>query len=651
MNKKLKKEIYEIVMGILLFATGFVLTAINKYLGTAAFVLAYSVLGFQVFKGAWFTVRHGHLFDENFLMLLATVGAWIMREYEEAVAVILFFRIGECFQSYAVNKSRKSIKALMSIRADFARRIVNGKEENVNPSKLAVDEVIKILPGERIPVDAVIIEGSSYVDTSSITGESVPRRVKPGDDIVSGCINNDGVIVAKVRKVYRESTVSRILKLVEEAQNKKAKAEKFITLFARYYTPVIVALSILVVTLGTIVTKDFATWIYRAMTFLLISCPCALVISIPLSFFGGIGGAGKHGILIKGGNYLDAISKINVLVVDKTGTLTKGNFDVTNVYTAPNLAHYLNEIPQLACFTGGDNNKDNSGVINPEGSLIKIAAILEKESNHPIAKAVLRKYNELTEGEELPISFEFTDIPGEGIKAIVSGHRLYVGNRKLLASVCKEELMKSFAVNESDSGTSVYVAIDECPVGLIEISDEIKDNVANDLRIIKRSGVKKIVMLTGDNEKTAAKVANILEIDEYKANLSPIDKVECLEGIMAQNNKDGFKTAFVGDGINDAPVLSRADIGIAMGALGQDAAIEAADVVIMTDELYKISEARKIANKTLRIVKENIILALGIKILVLFLATIGIAAMWMAIVADVGVAFAAILNSMRALKY
>ena len=628
MTKKIKRMIIRIAIGAVLLAAGVLVSHyFGEWVGLAVYIAAYLVIGYDIVKSAFVNIAHGRVFDENFLMMIATVGAFACREYVEAVAVMLFYQIGECFQSYAVNKSRKSIRALMSIRPDFARVMRDGAEVEVDPTEVNIGDTIIIKPGERVPLDGTIIEGASSIDTAAITGESMPRDVAVGDMVVSGCVNSSGVIKVSTTSNFAESTVSKVLTLVEEASSKKAKSEQFITVFARYYTPIVVVSAVLLATIGTIATGDFRTWIYRAMTFLLISCPCALVISIPLSFFGGIGGAGRKGILIKGGNYMDTLAKVNTLVLDKTGTITKGNFALGEIEPSS----FLKE-------------EYRSGA---EDELLRISALAESYSTHPIALSIMNKYGRAVDKSAVS---DIKEIAGKGVSAEIEGKRISVGNKKLMLDVVEgsDILELDSCSNVIEGGTLVYVAIGGRYAGHMHIVDEIKDNAAESLAGCKKAGIDNIVMLTGDNEKTAKAVAESVAIDKYFANLNPLDKVTSIETIMA--DEPGRVVAFVGDGINDAPVLSRADIGIAMGAMGSDAAIEAADVVIMTDDLAKLSEAKRIAIKTLRIVKENIVFALGIKLLILVLAAFGIANMWAAIFADVGVAFLAILNAMRALK-
>ncbi|MCR5279674.1 MAG: heavy metal translocating P-type ATPase [Lachnospiraceae bacterium] len=635
MNKKLKKKITRVAIGAALFAVGVVLykvlfermgIEICRWGGIAFFFAAYLTIGFDVLKNAAVNIAHGHIFDENFLMMLATIGAVACREYTEAVAVMLFYQVGECFQSYAVNKSRKSIKALMSIRPDFARVISDEGETEVDPSEVKIGDLISIRPGERVPLDGLVVDGISSLDTAPITGESLPKDVAAGSRVISGCVNLTGVLKVSVTGEFENSTVSKILTLVEEASNKKAKAENFITVFARYYTPFVVCSAVLLAVVGSIATGDPRTWIYRAMTFLLISCPCALVISVPLSFFGGIGGAGKQGILIKGGNYMDTLAKIDAVVFDKTGTITKGNFAVGEITVSEELAKEK-----------GEGAKDY---------LLSMAAACEAKSNHPIAKSIVAA----SKGEAIAQDdSSITEIAGKGVSAEIEGIKWYAGNYKLMADVLsKEELAKTSCHDCMERGTVVYLACDARYVGHIHIVDEIKEGAEAAIAALKNAGISKTVMLTGDNEESASIVAGKVGITSFRSNLTPLDKVSAIEEILSEE-KNG-KVAFVGDGINDAPVLTRADIGIAMGAMGSDAAIEAADVVIMTDELSKIGKAKRIACKTLRIVRENIVFALGIKALVLILSALGITTMWAAIFADVGVAFIAIMNSMRALR-
>ena len=619
MTKKLKKRLKKIVFGAVLFVIAilcnhFIPFVSESVIGLVLFLVAYFVIGGDVIKKACMNIAKGQIFDENFLMLIATVGAFFVGEYHEAAAVMLFYQVGEWFQAYAVNNSRKSIKDLMNIRPDYANVLRNGEEVIVSPDEVAVDEIIVVKPGERIPLDGIVVKGSTTLDTMALTGESMPREAHEGDAVISGCINLTGVLEVKVTKVFAESTVSKILDLVENATSKKAETENFITRFAKYYTPGVVIAATLVAFLPPLFLQEpFSVWLYRALSFLVISCPCALVISIPLSFFGGLGGASKAGILVKGSTYLEQLAKAEVVVMDKTGTLTKGNFAVQNVVVA------------------GDMTEDE---------LVEVAALAECYSNHPISISIKKYYGRDVDSSRLE---NVEEIAGFGVKAIISESAYYVGNDKLMQQI-------GVAVPDVEPiGTLVYVAKEKKYLGYLLIVDEEKEDAAECIRGLKQNGIKKIVMLTGDRKEAAAHVAGKLGIDEYHAGLLPADKVEEVERLFAGKSDNG-KLIFVGDGINDAPVLARADIGIAMGGLGSDAAIEAADIVIMTDEPAKIVKAMAISVKTLGIVHQNIVLALGIKFLVLVLAALGYASMWAAVFADVGVAFIAILNAMRAMK-
>ena len=619
MTKKLKKRLKKILMGAALFVVAilcnqFIPFVADTVIGLALFLAAYFVIGGDVIKKACMNISKGQVFDENFLMLIATVGAFFVGEYHEAAAVMLFYQVGEWFQAYVVNNSRKSIKELMNIRPDYANVLRDGKEAVVSPDEVAVDEVIVVKPGERIPLDGIVVKGSTTLDTMALTGESMPREAAVGELVISGCINLTGVLEVKVTKVFAESTVSKILDLVENATSKKAETENFITRFAKYYTPGVVIAAALVAFIPPLIFREsFSVWLYRALSFLVISCPCALVISIPLSFFGGLGGASKAGILVKGSTYLEQLAKAEVVVMDKTGTLTKGNFAVQNVVVA------------------GDMTEDE---------LVGLAALAECHSKHPISISIKDYYGKDVDALRLG---DVEEIAGFGVKAIIDGNIYYVGNDKLMHQ-------QDIDVPEvTPVGTVVYVAKEVDYLGYLLIADEIKEDAQECIRGLKKNGVKKIVMLTGDRKEAAAHVAGDLGIDEYHAELLPGDKVEAVEKLFAFKGDSG-KLIFVGDGINDAPVLARADIGIAMGGLGSDAAIEAADIVIMTDEPSKIVKAMDIASKTLRIVQQNIVLALGIKFVVLVLAALGYASMWAAVFADVGVAFIAILNAMRAMK-
>ncbi len=620
MSKKLKKRLIKIVAGGLLFASLETVTKIapewlSVNISLGLFLVVYFVIGGDVVKKACLNIAKGQIFDENFLMLIATVGAFLVGDYPEAVVVMLFYQVGEWFQSYAVSRSRKSIKDLMNIRPDYANVIRDEEEMKVSPEEVNIDEVIVIKPGEKVPLDGVVVEGNSSLDTMALTGESIPREVLTGEAVISGCVNLSGVIKVKVSREYAESTVAKILDLVENATSKKAETENFITRFAKYYTPAVVISALLLAFLPPLLLKQsFSMWIYRALTFLVISCPCALVISVPLSFFGGIGGAGRAGILVKGSSYLEILSKAEMVVMDKTGTLTKGNFVVEDI------------IPFSQSIQ--------------RDTLLEITSLAESYSNHPISISLQKAY-----GKELDKSRigHVEEVAGQGIMAFIDNAKYYVGNDKLMSSL-QLELPDIIQI-----GTIIHVATKEEYLGHIVISDQIKDDAKQCIEGLKKAGIKRIVMLTGDRKETADDVAKRLGITEVFSQLLPGDKVSKIENLFAQKSNNG-KLVFVGDGINDAPVLARADIGIAMGGLGSDAAIEAADIVIMTDEPSKIAQAMKISEKTLKIVRENIIFALGIKFLVLLLAAIGMANMWAAVFADVGVAFIAILNAMRAMK-
>ena len=607
------KENLRLIIGAIIFAIAIFLNK-ESIVAIVLFVVSYLLIGGNVILTAVKNILRGEVFDENFLMTIATLGAFFIGEYPEGVAVMLFYEIGELFQSYAVNRSRKSITSLMNIRADYANVIRDGKEEKVNPETVNIDEVILVKPGERVPLDGVIIEGTSFVDTSALTGESVPREVSNGEDILAGFINTNGVLKIKVTKNFKESTVSRILELVENASNKKAPTEKFITKFARYYTPIVVFCAIALAVIPPLLIKDasFNEWLSRALIFLVVSCPCALVVSIPLGLFAGIGGASKKGILVKGGNYLESLKDIDTVVFDKTGTLTKGIFKVTEI-----------------------NN-----VNIDKNELIRVAAISESLSNHPIAQSIIKEYGKEVNSKELS---DYEEISGHGIKASLEGLEVLVGNYKL---------MDKFNINYDsiDSiGTIVHVAINNEYKGNIVISDEIKEGSKNAIEGLKSIGITRTVMLTGDNKSVAEKVAKLVGVDKVYSELLPGDKVEKVEKIIKDNKSKG-KVIFVGDGINDAPVLARADIGVAMGGIGSDAAIEAADVVLMKDDPEALVTAIKVARKTNKILWQNIIFSLGVKVLVLALGAFGIANMWEAVFADVGVTVIAVINSTRCLK-
>jgi Cd2+/Zn2+-exporting ATPase len=572
-------------------------------------------VGGKVLLRAFNNIRRGQVFDENFLMSIATIGAFLIGENAEGVAVMLFYQVGEIFQSIAVNRSRKSISALMDIRPDFANLKVGDELRKVDPEEVSIGDIIIVKPGEKVPLDGKIIDGNSMVDTSALTGESVPREVVVGDSILGGVINNNGLLTIEVEKVFGDSTVAKILDLVQNASSKKAPTEDFITKFARYYTPVVVfaALALAIIPPIVIEGATFSEWVYRALAFLVVSCPCALVVSIPLGFFGGIGGASRNGILVKGGNYLEALNNVEIVVFDKTGTLTKGIFKVTEVKP----------------------HKDIS-----KDELLKLVAHAESYSNHPIATSIVSAYGKEINKELIN---DYEEILGHGVKVTVEGKGVLAGNSKLM-------IKENIPYEQFESiGTVIYVAVDKKYAGYIVISDEVKEDSAKTIRALKAMGIKKTVMLTGDNRTVASKISKELGLDEVYAELLPDQKVERLEFLEAQKSSKG-KLVFVGDGINDAPVLARADIGIAMGGVGSDAAIEAADVVIMTDEPSKIVTAIKIARKTRTIVMQNIVFALGIKAILLVLIAMGIGTMWEAVFGDVGVTLLAVLNSMRALK-
>lgn len=607
------KDNLRLIIGAIIYAIAMIFQD-KSILSVVLFVSSYVLIGGDVVLTAFRNIIRGELFDENFLMTVATLGAFFIGEFPEGVAVMLFYQVGEMFQGYAVNRSRKSITALMDIRADYANLLKEDKEIKVSPEDVNIGDIIIIKPGERVPLDGVVIEGSSFVDTSALTGESVPREVNKNEEILAGCINTNGVIKVKVDKEFGESTVSRILELVENASNKKAPTEKFITKFSKIYTPIVVFLALALAIIPPIVMQDasFQQWIYRALIFLVVSCPCALVISVPLGLFAGIGGASKKGILVKGGNYLEALKDVETVVFDKTGTLTKGIFEVTEI----------------------------NPVNISEDKLLEIAALGEVFSNHPIAQSIVKAY-----GKEInkDIIGNYEEISGHGIKVKIDNDEILLGNYKL---------MNKFNIDYSEVesiGTIVYIAINNEYKGNIIISDEIKSAAKEAVRGLKQVGVRKIVMLTGDNGLVAEKVSQSIGIDEYYSELLPGDKVEKIEEILNKKSEKG-KVAFVGDGINDAPVLARADVGVAMGNIGSDAAIEAADVVLMKDEPEALVEAINVARKTNKVLRQNIIFSLGVKVFVLILGAFGVATMWEAVFADVGVTILAVLNSTRCLK-
>ena len=610
----MKKKLYKIIISAILFIIALIVPFQNIWINRVIYLISYIIVGFEILKKAVRNIKRGKVFDENFLMSVATIGAFAIQEFPEAVAVMLFYQIGELFQDYAVDKSRKSISDLMDLRPDYANVLRNGKEEKIDPDDVKIDEIIIVKPGEKVPLDGVVLEGNSFIDSKALTGEPKPRRVAKSDEILSGCINLEGILKIRVKKEYDESTVSKILELVENASSKKSKSEKFITKFAKYYTPIVVIVAVFLALIPPLIIKNatFSDWLYRALSFLVVSCPCALVISIPLSFFGGIGGASKNGILIKGSNYLEALSNLETVVFDKTGTLTEGVFKVQKI---------------------------NSIGISEE-ELLQIAAYAEWYSNHPIAKSVKQEYSKNV--EEVKIK-NVKEITGKGILASIDEKQVLIGN---------EKLMQEYNINYEKSkevGTILYIAIDNVFSGTILISDKIKDDSVKCIELIKTNGIKQTIMLTGDKKEIAENISKELGIDTVHSELLPDEKVHKMEELL-KNKTQNKKIAFVGDGINDAPVLALADIGIAMGGLGSDSAIEAADIVIMTDEPSKISTAIKISKKTMKIVRENIIFAITIKIIVLILSALGIATMWEAVFADVGVAIIAILNSLRMLN-
>lgn len=628
MTKKQKKVLIRIIIAsvlIILLKLVFHFVNVNKYIELIAFLVPYFVIGYDILKKAVYGIFNRQVFDENFLMAIATVGAIALGEYVEGTAVMLFYQIGELFQSYAVGKSRKNITALMDIRPDYANIEVDGKLEQVDPDDVEVGSVIVVKPGEKIPIDGIVVEGSSTLNTSALTGESVPRSAKEGEEVISGCVNLTGLLKIKTDKEFGDSTVSKILDLVENSSMKKSRSENFITRFAKVYTPAVcigaLALAVIppVVNLVMGNSSEWSKWLIRALTTLVISCPCALVISIPLSFFGGIGGASSRGILIKGSNYLEILSKAKYIVCDKTGTLTKGVFEVTDVVTANS---YQKE------------------------ELLKLAAYAESYSTHPISKSIRNAYNK---NIDTNVISDIEEISGHGVCANIKGRKILAGNKKLMEQYGIDTTPTQSFIDKK-TGTLVYVSVDGVYAGCIIISDIIKPTSAKAVKDLKKAGVKKVVMLTGDSKKVADAVGKQIGVDVVKSELLPADKVFEVEKLLDEKEKNEV-LAFVGDGINDAPVLSRADIGIAMGALGSDAAIEAADIVLMDDDPSKIATAMNISAKTLKIVHQNIVFALMVKFICLFLGAIGIANMWIAIFADVGVMVLAVLNATRCLVY
>ena len=610
----MKNKLIQIIISLIIFLIAFLVPFKQEIINTILFVISYLIVGFEILWKAIRNILRGKVFDENFLMAIASVGAFAIGEYSEGTAVMLFYQVGELFQDYAVDKSRKSIASLMDIRPDVAFVKRDGKIEKVSPEEVKIGETIVVKPGEKVPLDGKVIEGTSMLDTSALTGESIPRDVNVGDEVLSGCINKNGALTVEVEKEFGESTVSKILDLVENASSRKAKAENFITKFAKYYTPIVVITALLLAVIPTIVFgfETFQEWLYRALTFLVVSCPCALVISIPLGFFGGIGGASKKGVLVKGSNYLEALSQVEIVVFDKTGTLTKGIFEVQKIET--------------------------KGFSKDE--LLKLAAYAESYSNHPISVSLKKAYGKEIDQKLISKSEE---ISGHGVRSVVNGKEVLVGNDKLM----KQNNIDYAVCN--DVGTILYVAVDGKFAGYILIADEIKEDAKEIIRKLKANNIQKIVMLTGDKKEVGESIAKELGIDTVYSELLPDQKVEKVEELMKEKSKKG-KLVFVGDGINDAPVLAISDIGIAMGALGSDAAIEAADIVIMTDEPSKIDNAIKISKKTMRIVKQNIVFAIFVKVLVLLLTAIGLGTMWEAVFADVGVLVLAIINALRALR-
>ncbi len=609
-----KRELIKLGLGAVLFGIG-VLFEFSFWSEFTLFLISYLLVGGEVLLKAGKNIARGQVFDENFLMSIATIGAFAIKEFPEGVGVMLFYQIGEFFQDLAVNRSRKSITQLMNIRPDYANLKIGSEIKIVSPEEVNIGDMIVVKPGEKIPLDGKVIKGSAMMDTSALTGESLPREVGVGEDVLGGFINKNGVLDIKVTKEFEESTVSKILDLVQNASSKKAKTENFITKFARYYTPIVVYLSLAMAIIPPLVIKDanFSTWLYRALIFLVISCPCALVISIPLSFFGGIGAASKNGILIKGSNYLEALNNVETIVFDKTGTLTKGIFKVTNIVSKNTLT---------------------------KEALLEYGAFAESYSTHPIALSILKAYEKKVDKEGIE---SYEELSGHGIKVKIKGKEVLVGNKKLMDK-------ENISYDETEEfGSVVHIAVDKKYEGYIVIEDEIKEDAKNAIADLKNIGVKETIMLTGDRKEVGNKVAATLKLDKVYAELLPHEKVEKLELIEKERKSKG-KLIFVGDGINDAPVLARADIGVAMGGLGSDAAIEAADVVLMTDEPYKLISAIKIAKRTRKVVWQNIIFALGIKFIVLFLGAGGLATMWEAVFADVGVALLAVLNAMRVMK-
>jgi len=608
----MKKLLWRLIISAIFFVSAIIIN--DSQLKLIMYIISYILAGGDVVKRAIENIKNGQVFDENFLMSVASIGAFFIGEAPEGVGVMLFYQIGEMLQSYAVGQSRRSISSLMDIRPDYANVLRNGEVLTIPPEEVEIGEIIVIKAGERVPLDGIVVEGNSMLDTSALTGESLPREVITGSELLSGCINMNGLLNAKVTKSYSESTVNKILELVENASSRKSKSEKFITRFARVYTPVVVVIAVVLAIIPPLIIKDatFNEWIYRSLAFLVVSCPCALVISVPLSFFGGIGGASRNGILVKGSNYLESLAKTEIIVFDKTGTLTKGVFKVQKIH---------------------------SEKIKPE-ELLKLAAYAESYSNHPISLSLKEAYKKDIDIEKIS---QVEEISGHGVSAAVENIKVLAGNDKLM------EKFKIPYNKETSEGTLVHIAADGEYAGYILIADKIKDDAFEAVSDLRKHNIKDIVMLTGDSESVAINTARELGIDRVYAGLLPADKVEKVEELISQKSKK-VTLMFVGDGINDAPVLARADVGVAMGALGSDAAIEAADVVIMTDEPSKIAKAIEIAKNTIKIAYQNVIFAISVKVIILVLSTLGLASLWAAVFADVGVTFIAVLNAMRALR-
>ena len=613
MNKKMKEKLYRIICSSILLIIAVILKNINNIVSIILFGVSYLVIGYDILLKAIKNIKRGRIFDENFLMAFATIGAICINELAEAVTVMLFYQIGELFQDYAVNKSRKSIIELMDIRPDYANVIREDKHIKINPTLVKVGEIILVKPGEKIPLDGIVVEGTSMLNTLALTGESVPRRVSVNDEVLSGCINNDGILKIKVTKNFNNSTVSKILDLVENASSRKSNSENFISKFAKYYTPTVVIIAVLLAIFPPLIlNQSFSIWIYRALSFLVVSCPCALVVSIPLSFFAGLGSSSQIGVLVKGSNYLEALSNVNVIVCDKTGTLTEGVFEVQEISPV-------------------DISKDE---------LLMYATYAESFSNHPISLSLKNSYDKKINTKKIT---DTKEISGKGVYAKIEGKDILVGNEKLMNEY-KIKFKKSNFI-----GTIIYVAIDNKYAGYIGISDKIKDDSYKAIKLFKINNINKIIMLTGDKDEIGKNVYNELKLDGYYSELLPQDKVKIVEDLIKEKSNED-KLLFIGDGINDAPVLALSDIGVAMGGIGSDAAIEAADVVIMTDEISKIADAIDISKKTMKIVKENILFAISVKIIVLILSMLGIVTMWSAVFSDVGVSVLAILNALRILK-